>query len=183
MNQISKKWIKIFICISILFVALAGWYKYLSINHTIISSVAADYKTEYFSSETTLTMVSALVWYHSRGKLHEIRGILLDSSPLKNVNATKLKIENMLRHRSGIYIRQLNQYHTPITNLGRWYDENFDFKNFIKDVYTIVFRDIDSKQNKLYQIEMKIQEIRDIMEKYQNLTNDKLKQTLRGIKA
>jgi SMC interacting uncharacterized protein involved in chromosome segregation len=50
-------------------------------------------------------------------------------------------------------------------------------------VYTIVFRDIDSKQNKLYQIEMKIQEIRDIMEKYQNLTNDKLKQTLRGIKA
>lgn len=73
----------------------------------------------------------------------------------------------MLEHRTSSYIRYFNSLDTPIKNIGNWYQSNFDFENFLNSVFEVVFTPALS-------VDEKIRNISDIMEKYQNITNQKL---------
>lgn len=139
-----------------------GWYQYQNqIDHSK-NTVVMD----HISPDMTINYVRAMVWYHSRGKLQELRSILL-TDDLKQKERIEIRIKNMLQHRSSAYIREFNSLSTPIKNLGNWYQDNFDFNKFLQDVYSIVF---DNGLN----VDEKIRNIADVMEEYQNISNRKL---------
>ncbi|HHA1672071.1 TPA: hypothetical protein ACOEF8_004112 [Enterobacter roggenkampii] len=141
---------------------LTGWYKYSEFSSKSNSQVVYD----HLSPEMTVSYVRAIVWYHSRGKLEELRSIL-DDKPEDNEAQTRIRISNMLRHRSAAYIRELNSLDTPVSNLGNWYERNFKFDKFLDDIFLVCF-------NKKYSVEEKIRYVSDVMEEYQNTTNEHL---------
>jgi hypothetical protein len=142
-------------------VGVAGWYKY-----SVLSDQKQQQQYDQLSPDLTVSYVRAIVWYHSRGKLQELRSIIKDDN-LDDETRVKTRITNMLQHRTSVYIREMNSLHAPINNLGSWYQENFDFDSFLDDVFDTIF-------NKKYSVDEKINFITDIMEKYQNMTTQKL---------
>nr|WP_159465179.1 hypothetical protein [Scandinavium goeteborgense] len=144
------------------FVGIFGWYEYESLHQRLDKPATID----NISPDMTINYVRAMVWYHSRGKLQELRSILMNDD-LKQKERIEIRIKNMLQHRSSAYIREFNSLHAPVKNLGNWYQDNFDFNNFLQDVYLIVF---EEKLN----VDEKIRNITDVMEEYQNITSRKL---------
>lgn len=143
-------------------VGISGWYFYESeINRPPLVK-----EVDVLSADMTINYVRAMVWYHSRGKLQELRSILLNDDLSKH-EFIKIRIKNMLMHRSSSYIREFNRLKTPLPGLGSWYQQNFDFDSFLTEVYKVVF---DEKLTD----DDKIRNVTDIMEEYQNLTNIKL---------
>lgn len=155
-------WLKYILLVVYCVVGMAGWYEYASLAQQRASSVVYD----RLSPEMTVSYVRAIVWYHSRGKLQELRSILREED-LTQQERVKTRITNMLQHRTSAYIRELNGINTPIKNLGNWYQDNFDFQNFLNSVFDVVF-------NNRYSVDGKVQYVTDIMEKYQNMTTQKL---------
>ena len=145
-------------------VGIAGWYQYTEV------SGLTERSSDLFSSETTVSYARSIVWYHSRGKLVELRSILKDDWP--NDEFLKTRITNMLKHRTSAYIRDMNGWDTPIPHLGNWYQDNFDFDNFLDDVFEVCLNDNLS-------IEKKISYVTDIMEEYQNQTTQKMIERLK----
>ncbi|WP_267443427.1 hypothetical protein [Erwinia psidii] len=145
-------------------IGMVGWYQYDTLLRRPVITKAET--VDNLSSDMTVNYVRAMVWYHSRGKLQELRSILLNDD-LSQRERIKIRIKNMLMHRSSAYIRELNALNTPIKSLGNWYQSHFDFDNFLQDVYKIVF---DSGLT----VEEKVRNATDVMEEYQNITNRKL---------
>jgi len=111
-------------------IGIFGWFELYKIkSNTMTANV--------ISSQLTVSYVRAIVWYHSRGKLQELRSILL-TDDLKNEKIIKTRITNMLKHRTSAYILNFNSLNTPIPNLGDWYAKNFDFNEFLNSVFAIV---------------------------------------------
>lgn len=138
-------------------VGVFGWYKYFDKEHDLHS-----HQYDILSPDLTVSYAKSMVWYHSRGKLQEIRSILMTDN-LKQVEKIKTRITNMLQHRTSAYIREFNALNSPIKNLGNWYQDNFDFHHFLDEVFVIIF---DERLG----VEDKIRDISDCMEKYQNKT-------------
>lgn len=143
-------------------VGLAGWYHYDSLaRHAVVTKTVDN-----LSPDMTINYVRAMVWYHSRGKLQELRSILLNDDLTKR-ERIEVRIKNMLMHRSSAYIREFNTLKTPVNKLGGWYQDNFNFDDFLHDVYEVVFDEVLT-------VDEKIRNVTDIMEEYQNITNRKL---------
>jgi hypothetical protein len=119
-----------------------------------------------FSANHTYNYVRAMVWYHSRGKLEELKSIL-QTENLKDIEATKLKIRNMLQHRTSAYIRDFNYLKAPIPMIGNVYGNIFDFDGFLEAVYEVAFDDTKT-------VDGKINRVADIMEEYQIDASNKL---------
>lgn len=162
-----KNWGKLVLISLFCVIGIAGWYKYaiLAERQHAISSY------DRLSPELTVSYVRAMVWYHSRGKLQELRFILIESES-NDKEKVKLRITNMLKHRTSAYIRDFNSLDNKIEKLGNWYQDNFDFENFLNEVFNICF-------NEKYTIDDKIKYVTDVMEEYQNMTTQKLIQTLK----
>ncbi len=143
---------------------LLGWYSFLYKTETKVET------NNYLSTTLTETYVKSVVWYHSRGKLQELRMVMLTDN-LSDHEVIKRRIENLLKHRSSAYIREFNQLDTPIPNLGDWYVEHFDFDSFLDEIFSVVF-------DENLTVGVKIRDITDIMEKYQNQTSMLLRQAL-----
>ncbi|MCY9829408.1 hypothetical protein [Vibrio chagasii] len=139
---------------------VSGWYSYLY----VIPNDSPVY--DRLSSDLTVSYVRSLVWYHSRGKLQELRSILTEEAPLDKTRA-KIRISNMLQHRTSVYIRDFNSLDTPIPKLGTWYENNFEFEDFLNSVYEVCF-------NEKLLIDERIRYVTDIMEEYQNRTTSNL---------
>jgi hypothetical protein len=139
---------------------IAGWYGFIH------QQSATHVTYDNFSPSHTVSYVRSVVWYHSRGKLQELRSILLNED-LKKEERIKRRIENMLKHRTSAYIREFNGLATPVPNLGDWYASNFDFENLLDDVFDIVFQESTP-------VDTKIGDVSDVMEQYQNQTTAKL---------
>ena len=133
---------------------------------------AKETRVDKLSANHSYNYIRAVVWYHSRGKLEEIKSILA-SEDLKNKDQIRLKIDNMLRHRSSAYIRDFNNLDAPVEKIGDIYEKIFDFDAFLEDVYVICFSDE-------LPIDTRISLISDIMEKYQMETNDKILSIMKG---
>lgn len=121
-------------------------------------------ETDNLSSSLAYIHVKSVVWYHSRGKLEVIRSILLNDD-LSKVEKTKLKIENMLKHRTSVYITEFNNLKTPIQNMGDYYSSVFDFESFLNSVFEVAFDDELS-------VNQRVVDITNVMELYQNEAND-----------
>ncbi|MDO6409417.1 hypothetical protein [Pantoea phytobeneficialis] len=90
-------------------VGILGWYEYQSqLDHTKNTPTLNN-----ISPDMTINYVRAMVWYHSRGKLQELRSIL-KTDDLTQKERIEIRIKNMLQHRSSAYIREFNTLHTPI---------------------------------------------------------------------
>ncbi|MGT3339584.1 hypothetical protein ACVSUB_21310 [Yersinia enterocolitica] len=145
---------------------MSGWYHYDS----LLKMSTVYQGGGILSSDMTINYVRSMVWYHSRGKLQEIRSILLNDDLTKRVRI-EIRIKNMLMHRSSAYIREFNSLKTPVNELGSWYQNNFAFDDFLHDVYEVVF-------DQSLTVDDKVRNITDIMEIYQNVTNSKLTDNL-----
>ena len=151
--------------------SLMGWGAYIY-TAQITPQAVASIRYDVLSPDMTVRYVRSLVWYHSRGKLLELKGLMKD--PSLSDNDLKIKIENMLRHRTSVYIDEFNHLNTPVKNLGDWYAEHFDFNGFLKEIDKEVL-----KRN--LTAEVRIDRCTDIMELYQNQTTEALKKMLHGI--
>lgn len=124
-----------------------------------------EQRFDNLSSHMTFNYVKTTVWYHSRGKLIELRGML--NGEEKDDVVIKRRIRNMLMHRTSVYIREFNRMNTPVKNLGDVYESLFDFESFLGDVYQVALnRDIS--------VDRRINIVTDIMEAYQNKAADEL---------
>lgn len=159
-----KNWLKYSLLSFYCILGIAGWYQYATLSEQREHVYVKKY--DQLSPELTVSYVRAIVWYHSRGKLQELRSILMEEN-LEQQDRVKVKVINMLKHRTSSYIRDLNTLDTPVHNLGNWYQDNFDFDNFLNAVFEIVF-------NEHYAVDEKIKYITDVMEEYQNMTTYKL---------
>lgn len=160
-----KHWLKYGLLSFYCFFGVAGWYQY---------AVLSDQRVyDQLSPELTVSYVRAIVWYHSRGKLQELRSILMEED-LVHQERVKVRITNMLKHRTSAYIREFNVLDTPVNNLGNWYQDNFDFDNFLNAVFEVVF-------NKSYSVDEKVKYVTDVMEEYQNMTTHTLIMTMKGV--
>lgn len=149
---------------------LGGWGAYIY-NNTDTPKVSIRY--DVLSPDMTVRYVRSLVWYHSRGKLLELKALMKEDS--LSDQELKIKIENMLRHRTSVYIDEFNHLNTPIKSLGDWYSQHFDFDSFLKRIdQEVVKKDLTP--------EVRIDRCTDIMELYQNKTTEELKETLIGMK-
>lgn len=148
-------------------IGVIGWHQY---DELLRKTNANKVVIDNISSDMTINYVRAMVWYHSRGKLQELRSILLNDD-LTQRNRIELRIKNMLMHRTSAYIREFNSLDAPVKNLGDWYQKNFNFDDFLKDIYEIIF---DEKLN----VDEKIRNVTDVMEEYQNITSSKLIEVL-----
>ena len=153
---------------TIALIGIIGWmlamYAYY-VKETRVDKLSANHSYNY---------IRAVVWYHSRGKLEEIKSILM-SGDLKNEDQIKLKIDNMLRHRSSAYIRDFNNLDAPVEKVGDIYEKIFDFDAFLEDVYAICF-------NEEIPVDTRISLIADVMEKHQMEANDKVLSIMNGEK-
>ncbi|HIF9439440.1 TPA: hypothetical protein ACX6SL_003632 [Photobacterium damselae] len=129
----------------------------------------AKFRYDVLSPDMTVRYVRSIVWYHSRGKLIELKALMGDSS--LSDEELMIKIENMLKHRTSVYINEFNHLNTPILNLGDWYNEHFDFDQFL----TAINKEVVKRQTP---IEIRIDRCTDIMELYQNQTTNQLRQLL-----
>ncbi|MHA2734619.1 hypothetical protein [Vibrio campbellii] len=141
--------------LSFLAFGLAGWG---------VAIIKPD-KLDHLSSFMTYNYVKSVVWYHSRGKLKELESIILNDD-LSDEEAIKRKIQNMLKHRTSVYLREFNSLDAPIQNVGNHYEEMFEFAPFLNDVYEVVFSNKD--------VHLKLSLIADIMEAYQTRANNQL---------
>lgn len=148
------------------FFGMLGWYNFSTLQLYQTSAVQYD----NLSPEMTVSHVRSIVWYHSRGKLQELRSIINDEN-LLDEERVKKRITNMLKHRTSAYIRDMNGWHTPILKLGNWYQDNFDFDTFLDNVFELTF-------DNSYTVDQKVRYITDIMEEYQNMTTLKLTKEL-----
>ena len=148
---------------------LSGWFYY----NTMVTSHYSDKCNDTLSSDLTVSYVRAMVWYHSRGKLQELRSILLNDD-LSKRDRIEIRIKNMLMHRSSAYIRDFNSLENAVSNLGDWYNNNFDFESFLSEVFDIVFDSVLTVDDKMHHIT-------DVMEKYQNITNSKLVENINAM--
>ncbi|HIF9371196.1 TPA: hypothetical protein ACX6RS_003292 [Photobacterium damselae] len=129
----------------------------------------AKFRYDVLSRDMTVRYVRSIVWYHSRGKLIELKALMHDDS--LSDQELMIKIENMLKHRTSVYIDEFNHLNTPIPSLGTWYSEHFEFDKFLDAINKeVVKRNIS--------IETRIDRCTDIMELYQNETTNQLKQLL-----
>ena len=117
------------------------------------------------SPNLAYSYVKTTVWYHSRGKLIELRGIL--ESDIEDSTVVKRRIRNMLLHRTSVYLREFNGMKMPIVGVGDAYESLFDFDGFLEEVYPVSL-------DKTMCIDNKINIITDIMEAYQNRAADEL---------
>lgn len=168
----KEKKIRVFLLFCMVVFSTLGWF--LFFNSKLNNEKIRNSNQTLLSDHITETLVKSVVWYHSRGKLEELRLVFMDPNYMSDTRTTKIRIENMLKHRTSVYIREFNQYKCSIDNLGNWYQKNFDFENFLNDVFLVVFdKSLYEKDKDLGIVaELKIKKIRDIMEKYQNQTSD-----------
>jgi len=142
--------------------------------------------------EVVERLVEAEVWNQSKSKLQMLRSILVINNIKSREEEIKLKIKNLLIRQSRIYIDYFNSLNTPIRNLGDWYNEVFDFEEFLDEVYLVMFRELKKPAIKTSDewrelsrqafINEQMEDIANIMIKFQSKANEKLRRKLRDRK-
>ncbi|MGF1698741.1 hypothetical protein L4D09_00180 [Photobacterium makurazakiensis] len=152
------------------FSAVLGWALSLVL---LTSSSTNVLHTDHLSPELSYNHARYTVWFHSEGKIRELRSILSqhDIHNSKEVAKIKSLIESMLIRRTEVYAQELNKLHTPLESLGNYYLTVFQFEPFLDEVIDICLsegQDLDSKMISVY----------ETMFVYQTEANTLLKQAL-----
>lgn len=136
------------------FSAILGWALSLVL---LTSSSSKVLHTDHLSPVLAYNHVRYTVWFHSEGKVRELRSILSqhDINNKKEAEKVKMIIEAMLVRRTDVYAQELNKLNTPIDSVGNHYLTLFRFEPFLHDVIEICLakdRDLDSKMIEVYEV-------------------------------
>ena len=124
----------------------------------------------------------ANMWYTSSWKLDYIKTILATETLENRYEEIKIKISQELNKRSEEYIQEFKKYLVPLPNwdLAYWLEQNFtekDFNAFIDKIMNVIY--YQKKGSNLLTteqiIQIKLNEVSDIMKKLQNDLAKKLK--------
>lgn len=150
--------------------AVLGWT--LSLVLIVQSPITTEYR-QTLSPELTYNYVRNAIWFHSEGKVRELRAILSQHNVNDAGEVVKIKslIRSMLLRRTEVYTQELNQLNTPIVNVGDAYIDVFNFDDFLAEVLMISL-------NKAKSIDTKMIEVYEVMFVYQTEANNKLKSRL-----
>lgn len=151
------------------FSSVLGW----ALSLVLLSSSSSIPDTDHLSPELAYNHARYTVWFHSEGKIRELRSILSQHDIYDPKEVTKIKtlIESMLIRRSEVYAQELNMLDTPIDSLGNYYLTVFQFEPFLGEVIEICLskeQGLDSKMISVY----------EIMFVYQTEANTHIKQAL-----
>lgn len=127
--------------------AILGWS--LSLMLLTFSPSGAP-QPDYLSPIHVYNHVRYTVWFHSEGKIRELRSILSqhDINDKKDAEKIKMIIEAMLVRRTDVYAQALNKLNAPIDSVGNHYLTLFKFEPFLQEVIEICLakdKDLDSK--------------------------------------
>ncbi|WP_133150960.1 hypothetical protein [Vibrio breoganii] len=151
--------------------ATLGWSLALLL---LLSSTPRETVTQgQLSSEISYNYTRNTVWFHSEGKIRELRSIISqhDINNPQEVHKIKALIKSMLMRRTDVYTQELNSLNTPIDHIGNFYLQAFDFENFLEEVIEVSLakdKSLDSKMIAVY----------EIMFVYQMEANEALKNAL-----
>lgn len=121
-------------------------------------------------------LVSGMVSESSRGKLSQIKGILLANHIKGREEEIKMKIRNLLEERTMVYIEYFNnEVKCEIERLGDFYSEAFDTEHFFAQVMDVVYQERD-EDRRIEQVAVAIDHISNIMVSYQREANNKVLQ-------
>lgn len=152
------------------FSAVLGW----ALSLVLLTSTSTNVlHTDHLSPELSYNHARYTVWFHSEGKIRELRSILSqhDISDPKEISKIKSLIESMLIRRTEVYVQELNKLHAPLDSLGSYYLTVFRFEPFLDEVIEICLgqsNDLDRKMISVY----------ETMFVYQTEANTLLKQAL-----
>lgn len=132
--------------------------------------------------EQTVNLLLTNMWYVSSGKLAFLKSLLKDDHLDGREKEIRLKIEQELMKRSEDYIKEFKKYTVPlpVTDLSVWLDENFsekDFTKFVDKIVDIIYAKRNDKRLDYNSIvELKVNDISDLMKKLQQDLGKKLRQ-------
>lgn len=129
-------------------------------------------RVDKLSANHSANYIRTVVWYHSRGKLEELKSIL-SSGRLAEPELVQTKVKNMLQHRTSAYIREFNNLDGPLPKLGDLYEKLFDFEGFLQEVYALCF-------NQQFSVDKRVRLVADVMEKYQMDANNQILAIMKG---
>ncbi len=135
------------------FSSILGW----SLSLILLTSSSNNVlHTDHLSSEMSYNYARYTVWFHSEGKIRELRAILSqhDVNDTKEVAKIKMLIESMLLRRTEVYAQELNKLDSPIDSLGNYYLTIFQFEQFLNEVLEISLardKDLDGKMISIYE--------------------------------
>jgi len=129
-------------------------------------------------NDLVLNLVRATVWYHSKGKLRTIEGILIENNIETRKDEITRRVRNCLEERTQIYLDYFNTLDTRLTRLGDVYGKLFEMEPFFKEVMEVVLRPYNS-DNHNNEIAVKIKDVGEVMTEWQEKANKKLEESLK----
>ncbi len=150
--------------------AILGWCFALLLISTKSSDVI--YK-EQLTPEISYNYTRYTVWFHSEGKVRELRSILsqYDINDPKEIGKIKMLIKSMLIRRTEVYTQELNALNMPIPSMGQYYLTVFDFERFLQEV-------VEVSLSKEMSLDAKMISVYEIMFVYQTEANKRVKTAL-----
>ena len=135
-------------------------------------------------TEQSVDMLLSKMWFVSWWKLQFIKQILIYNHIQEREQQTKDKIKNELARRSQEYITSFSKFTTPVWDLWEWLNDIFtekEFDLFLSDIYSIVFRKDNGNLSKDINIELKVNDIAEIMKATQNKLSEQLRKDILSI--
>jgi len=111
--------------------------------------------------------VRTKMWFASENKLLFIKARLDKNNLILREKEVKKSILVELETRTEEYTSYFRKFNSKIWNVWIFIQDNFDFDDFIKELYDVVFRKQYYK-TKEYDNQIKINDIRNLMKDYQN---------------
>lgn len=146
-------------------------------GNTYLERISCKGECVSLPDDLIVKLVRAEVWYHSRGKLKIIEGILIENNIDTRPDEVTRRVRNALEERTLVYLEYFNTLKCKIDRLGDFYASIFDMDKFFKEVMEVVLRPYSGIPHE-HEINIKLKDISEIMIVYQSQTNDKLEEKL-----
>ena len=133
----------------------------------------------------TVDLLQAKMWFVSYWKLEFLKQVMtLNHIAWRREEITK-KVKEELARRSDDYLKDFKSYITPIWDLSKWLDFNFnekDFSKFVEQIVDIIYSDklqnLNPHMTKELIITIKVNEISTLMKEVQAWLGKKLKKDI-----
>lgn len=136
------------------------------------------------NKEQTVNLLLTNMWFVSYSKLNFIKNTLVINHIFEREEEVKSLIKEELIRQSDVYLKTFSEYITPIWDLAEWLNKSFweeDFKEFLDRIYWVIFQKKYSKYSKEAEIELKMNDIRNIMKSLQNSLRSKLRKDIESL--
>ena len=162
-TKVNEKW----------FIAIVEWLKeHDKTSKELFKLLISSVWRIKIDNEKLLEITKKYVLSASFEKLDYIKQRLEKNNLKKRKDLIEKQLRaELIRISNESYITPLNHFNTPVWPLWDYVKNNFDFDNFIQEVYDVIFRNEEKED-----IPRKLQDITTVMKVYQNTLYDKLKE-------